>query len=84
MEYTLRGSYHCGSQPFNYHMSAQKAVIYSDDAVLCVFTQDSRSWRRSGIEKFHFVLEIENGEAASVVAMSCFSSELHNVHFNGR
>ena len=26
--------------------------IYSDDVVLCVFTQDSRSWRRSGIEKF--------------------------------
>ena len=29
--------------------------IYNDDAVLCVFTQDYRSWRQSEIEEFHVV-----------------------------
>ena len=30
-------------------------VIYSDDIVLCVFTQDSRSWQRGRIEEFSAV-----------------------------
>ena len=29
--------------------------IYNNDAVLCVFTQDYRSWKRSEIEEFHVV-----------------------------
>ena len=42
---------------------------YSDDIVLCVFTQDSRSWRRSGIEKFSAVQWLYQALRAAVSAL---------------
>ena len=44
--------------------------IYSDDAVLCVFTQDSRSWRRSEIEEFLVVQWTYRALCAAVSALA--------------
>ena len=38
--------------------------------VLCVFTQDSRSWRRSGIEKFSAVQWLYRALCAAVSALA--------------
>ena len=44
--------------------------IYSDDIVLYVFTQDSRSWRRSGIEKFSAAQWLYRALCAAVSALA--------------
>ena len=44
--------------------------IYSDDAVLCKFTQDSRSWRRSEIEEFLVVQWTYRALCAAVSALA--------------
>ena len=42
--------------------------IYNNDAVLCVFTQDYCSWRRSEIEEFHVVQWLYRALCAAVSA----------------
>ena len=44
--------------------------IYNDDAVLCVFTQDSHSWRRSELKEF---LVVQWTYRALCAAVSVFS-----------
>ena len=48
--------------------------IYNDDAVLRVFNQDSRSWRRSEIEEF---LVVQWTNRALCVAVSALEIETH-------
>ena len=47
---------------------------YNDDAVLCVFTQDSHSWRRSEIEEF---LVVQWTYRALCAAVSALAIEIH-------
>ena len=44
--------------------------IYNDDGVLCVFTQDYRSWRRSEIEEFHVVQWLYRALCAALSALA--------------
>ena len=48
--------------------------IYNDDAVLCVFTQDSRSWWRSEIEEF---LVVQWTYRALCAAISVLAIKIH-------
>ena len=48
--------------------------IYNDDAVSCIFTQDSRSWRRSETEEF-FVVQWTY--RALYAAVSALAIEIH-------
>ena len=48
--------------------------IYNDDAVLCVVTQDYRSWRRSEIEEF---LVVQWTYRALCTAVSVLAIEIH-------
>ena len=44
--------------------------IYNDDAVLSIFTQDSRSWRQSEIEEFLLVQWTYRALCAAVSALA--------------
>ena len=45
--------------------------IYNDDAVLCVFMQDSCSWRRSEIDSWY------SGPIELCAAVSALAIEIH-------
>ena len=56
--------------------------IHNDDAVLCVFMQDSRSWRRSEIElRFDKKKDLEKPKTDRTTCKACICPAICNIQF---